>query len=311
MSTGSNSVPESTLGAQVAVAAPPTPTRPLYWSVQREIWENRSIYLAPLAVAGIYLFGFLISTFHLARRMHAAMALDPEKQRHAVHMPYHMAAALVFATFFLVAVFYCLDALYGERRDRSILFWKSLPVSDVTTVLSKMAVPLVILPGVAFAIIVVTHLIILMLSTIVLMGNGPSLALLWGNLPLLKIWVALLYTLTAGALWLAPIYAWLLLVSAWARRMTILWAVLPPVAVGIVERVAFNTHHFANFIGYRLYGWFLNGYLPQVKGSAPADPLTQLTPVKFLCTPGLWLGLIAAVILLAVAMRLRRYREPI
>jgi ABC-2 type transport system permease protein len=311
MNMQSNSAPESGLGAQAMAPAVPPPTRPLYWSVWREIWENRSIYLAPLAVAGVLLLGYLISMFHLARRIHAALGLDPSEQRRTVHHPYDIAAALILGTMFLVAIFYCLDGVYGERRDRSILFWKSLPISDVTTVLSKMAIPLVILPIVSFATIVVTHLIILLLSTMVLMGNGPSLALLWENLPLLKIWAALLYTLIASALWLAPIYAWLLVVSAWARRVTILWAVLPPVAIGIVERAAFNSHHFANFMKYRLIGWFLNGYLLQVKGSAPADPLTRLTPVKFLCTPGLWLGLIAGAVFLGVVVRLRRYREPI
>ena len=64
-------------------------------------------------------------------------------------------------TAFLVGVFYCLDALHGERRDRSILFWKSLPVSDLTTVLAKASVPCRVLPPRAFALALATQLMLL------------------------------------------------------------------------------------------------------------------------------------------------------
>ena len=156
MNTPSNAVPESPLDSQVIAPAAMPATRPLYWSVRRELWENRSIYVAPLAVAAVILFGFLISTIHLPDRMRARLLLDPAKQRAAIQMPYDAAAFLILLTAFIVGVFYCLDALHGERRDRSILFWKSLPVSDLTTVLSKAGVPLMVLPLLIFPIIVAT-----------------------------------------------------------------------------------------------------------------------------------------------------------
>ena len=139
-----------------------SPTRPFYWSVRRELWENRSIYLAPLIVAGVVLFGFVISAFGLPRRRRDALLLDPAQQRAAIEKPYDVAAMMIMFTAFIVGVFYCLDALHGERRDRSILFWKSLPVSDLTTVLSKAIIPLVVLPLLTFAIIVATQLIMLL-----------------------------------------------------------------------------------------------------------------------------------------------------
>src|SRR5882757_2323567 len=120
-------------------------TRPMYWSVRRELWENRSLYLAPLIVAAVFLLGFLISMIHLRERSRALLLLDPAQQRAAMEKPYDILAMLLILTVVLVGVFYCLDALHGERRDRSILFWKSLPVSDLTTVLSKASVPLVIM----------------------------------------------------------------------------------------------------------------------------------------------------------------------
>src|SRR3981081_1324827 len=147
-----------------------TPTRPMYWAVRRELWENRSVYIAPLAVAVLVLLGFLISAPNLPHSIRAALALDPALQRAAIEKPYDIAAMLTILTAFIVGVFYCLDALHGERRDRSILFWKSLPVSDLTTVLSKASIPFVILPLLTFAVIVITQMIMLMLNTVVLLG---------------------------------------------------------------------------------------------------------------------------------------------
>ena len=288
-----------------------SPPRPMYWSVRREVWENRSIYIAPLVIEAVVLFGFLISLITLPRRMHAVLALEPTKQRATVIMPFNVAAGLVVVTAFIVGVFYCLDALHGERRDRSILFWKSLPVSDRTTVLSKASIPLVVLPLYIFAIIVAAQLIMLMLSTVVLLGSAQGLAMLWTHVRFVRSTLALLYALIAIALWHAPIYGWLLLVSAWVRRATFLWAVLPFIAISMLEKMAFNTSHFGSLLQYRLVGWFTQAFIPMVHGSVPLDPLTALTPGKFLGTPGLWIGLLFAAVFLVATVRLRRYREPI
>ena len=168
------------------------------------------------------------------------------QQHELIQQPYNFAALLIMGTTFVVAMFYCLDALHGERRDRSILFWKSLPVSDLTTVLSKASIPLVVLPLLTFAITIATQWIMLLLSTAVLLVSGLSVATLWTNLPLFQMSLMLLYHLLAvHALWYAPIYGWLLLVSGWARRAAFLWAALPLLAIGVVEKIAFNTSHFA------------------------------------------------------------------
>src|SRR6059036_3342060 len=172
MNTSSPNIPEST-----GVSDPGyniTATQPMYWSVRRELWENRSLYLAPLIVATFILFAFLISTIGMPQRRRAVLLLDPAQQRAAIVKPYDVAAMMLMLTALLVGVFYCLDALHGERRDRSILFWKSLPVSDLTTVLSKASIPLVVLPLISFAIIVATQLIMTLSSSTVLTANGLS-----------------------------------------------------------------------------------------------------------------------------------------
>src|SRR6266536_3048016 len=229
--------------------------RPFYWSVKRELWENRSIYIAPLIVAIVVLFGFLVSTGGLPERRRAVLLLDPAKARAAIDTPYNVAAIMLIFTAFIVGVFYCLDALHGERRDRSILFWKSLPVSDLTTVLSKSIIPLVVLPLLAFAIIVCVQVILLLETSVVLIFHDVSPATTWAHFPVFQNWLVLLYGLVAIALWHAPIYGWALLISGWARRATFLWAVLPLLAIGIFEKITFNTSHFASLVKYRLLGF--------------------------------------------------------
>src|SRR6266849_5773368 len=283
-------------------------TRPMYWSVRRELWENRSLYIAPLAVVAFVLFGFLLSTIGMPHRRQATLMLDPAKQRAAIGMPYDVAATMLILTALIVGAFYCPDALHGERRDRTILFWKSMPVSDRTTVLSKASVPLVVLPVITFAIIVTAQFIMLLWSSVVLLPSGLA-ATTWMRFNWLQHSLMLLYGLIVLALWHAPVYGWLLLVSAWARRATFLWAVLPPFAIGVLEKIAFNSSLFAFALQYRLMGGLEEAFAFKAHGRI--DSLTQLTPLKFLSTPNLWTGLGFAALFLAGAVRLRRNREPI
>jgi len=292
-----------------AAAAPSTstPPRPLYWSVRRELWEGRSIYVAPLAVTALFLLGFLISLFRLPEQVRTATALDPTKLHEALMQPYEFAALAIMATTFIVGLLFCVDALSAERRDRSILFWKSLPVSDRTTVLAKASVPFVIIPLLSFVITVFLQATMLLLGSVVLLASGLSAAALWAEVPLPHMWFTLVYHLmTVHALWYAPIYAWLLLVSAWARRAPVLWATLPLLAICIVEKLAFNTSFFVGLLEHRL-GGAPEAVLSTARGM-PIDPMAHLTPIAFLSAPGLWIGLAVAAAFLAAAVRLRRDR---
>src|SRR5881275_1227100 len=286
-------------------------TRPFYWSVRRELWENRSIYLAPLIVAVFEVIGFAISTIGLADRRRAVLLLDAAHQRAAIEQPYDLAAMMMIFIVFIVGVFYCLDALHGERRDRSILFWKSLPVSDLTTVLSKVTIPLVVLPLVSFAIVVCVQLIMLLETSVVLIFHGVSPATTWAHVPVFQNWLVLLYGLVALALWHAPIYGWLLLVSGWARRATFLWAVLPLLAITIFETITFNTTHFIRMLGNRLMGFAAEAFDFQGQHNPDIHSLAQLTPGRYLSAPDLWIGLAFAAAFIFAAVRLRRYRGPI
>jgi ABC-2 type transport system permease protein len=301
MNSPIKAMPES-LDSQANAPAALSATRPLYWSVRRELWEYRSIYIAPLAVAAVTLFGYLIATMG-----YAMSTTNLAQRRAALEEPLNFAAGVIMGTAFVVSIFYSLDTLHGERRDRSILFWKSLPVSDLTTVLSKASIPLIILPLLAFAIVVATQLIMLILSTLVLLGSGLSVATLWT--PVFQMSLMLLYHLvTVHMLWYAPLYGWLLLISAWARRAAFLWAALPPLAICAVEKIAFNTTHFAAMLQNRLGS---GAEAITAPGMLPMDPMTHLTPGNFVSSPGLWIGLVIAAGFLAAAVRLRRYQGPI
>jgi len=312
MNTSSNSVPESPINSGVTDPGYNTAAaRPLYWSVRRELWENRSIYIAPLIVAAFEVFGFAISTIGLADRRRAVLLLDAAHQQAAIEQPYDLAAMMMIFIVFIVGVFYCLDALHGERRDRSILFWKSLPVSDLTTVLSKVTIPLVVLPLIAFAIVVCVQVIMLLQTSVVLIFHGVNPGTTWAHVPVFQNWLVLLYGLAAIALWHAPIYGWLLLVSGWARRATFLWAVLPIIAIGIFERITFGTSYFGAFVKHRLMGFGPGAFDFHGRANPTIDSLAQLTPGRYLSSPGLWLGLVFAAAFLAAAVRLRRYRGPL
>ncbi len=315
MSTASDAMPEARPRAAVNGPA----TRPFYWSVRRELWESRSLYVAPLAVAALVLFGFMLSLLGIAQRAAVVTTLPSDKQAALVVAPYDAAAVAIILTGFIVAFFYCLGALYNERRDRSILFWKSLPVSDVTTVASKAFVPLVAVPAIVFAVVIVLQLLMLVVHSAGRVAIGESVATLWQLVNPLQGSVVLLYGVVTFSIWHAPVYGWLLLVSAWARRSPILWAVLPPLAVSLVERIAFDTHFFGRLISQRVFGGFEEAFdfTPHAPGAAmihnaiPVIGISQLDPVKFVTSPGTWIGLVLAAAFLAGAVWLRRYRDPI
>lgn len=308
MSTGSTTINEFQQENAPTVLSP---TRPLYWSIRRELWEYRSIYVAPLVVSGLMLIGFLIGApSHVVRKLRAAESLSPEQLHEAIVGPYNFVALVLMGVCFLVSIFYCIEAMQGERRDRSILFWKSLPLSDLTVVLSKMSVPLVILPVIAVVLTIVTHIAALVLNVIVLQASGVSAAPLWAHLSFTQMWEMMAYhMLILHGLWFAPVYAWMLLVSAWARRLALLWAVLPFVAIGVLEKITFRTAHFGHWMLFRFGGAPGAGAYPG-SGSAMHEWM-HLSIGQVLLNPSLWAGLIAAAVFLVLAARVRRNRGPI
>jgi ABC-2 type transport system permease protein len=342
-------------------AGAPTPlrrTRPLAWSIRREVWENRSIWITPLAIAAVIVFGFMLgvvgphhmATVHRSSSTVVSKTLSdgqvqvtrrttndgvtttgdaspsglsvtingapatPAQRAAMAAIPYDIAAAVLLVGMTLVALFYCLGTLQNERRDRSILFWKSLPVSDLTAVTAKAIVPLAILPAVTFVVILATQLVIYGLSQVTQLTGSASEALVWTPRSVLEgLWV-LLYGEITATIWIAPVYGWLLLISGWARRGGFLWAILPPLALSLIERIAFGTTYLWHIFFSRLNGGFEEAFVTPTKESMkagiPIVGVDQLDPGKFVDNPAVWLGLAFAGACFAGAVWLRRYRDP-
>jgi ABC-2 type transport system permease protein len=307
--TAADAMPQSEMSAQAAAGAPARPTRPLYWSVRRELWDNPSIWRAPLIAAAVVLAGIVIAAVH-PPQIHTSGSGAHMSQADLRTLPYAIAAVAIGVISAIVSVFYCLGSLHNERRDRSILFWKSLPVSDLTTVVAKAIIPMAVLPVCVLATVLATHVLMMALNIATVAAHGQDIGLLLSQVPLLRLWLTAAWGLFAFALWWAPIYGWLFVISAWARRMTFLWAVAPPIALVAFERLAFETHYIGDLLSYRLNGSWTAAF--EVVHPHPGTMgLSNPDPVRFFTTPGLWVGLVIAIALLALAIRLRRRADPI
>jgi ABC-2 type transport system permease protein len=286
-------------------------THPFIWSVRRELWENRYLVIAPLAVAMLVLAAYLIGTLHLAE---ITMIHPQNRDGGAVvppaGLPYSIGAMSVIFTGIVTGIFYCLGALYNDRRDRSILFWKSLPVSDLTSVLSKVSIPLIILPAIIFVITLLMQLVMLVVSWLYAVTHASLAPEFWVQWPFFRMSVILIYGLVTLALWHAPIYGWLLMVSAWARRAPFLWAMLPPLALCIGEKIAFDSFSLWSILVNRMAGWFPAGFNSFGQNGFP-DQFNELAPMQFLAEPALWIGLALTAVFLGTAIRLRRLRGPL
>jgi ABC-2 type transport system permease protein len=330
VSTSPAIMASSESGAPAAASAAYPFTRLMYWCVRREFWENRSIYIAPFTAAGLLIFVVLITVIEAGIN---AQPLSGDAGEGIggtlLWIPYMFIAAPVLAIGVFVAIAFCLGALHGERRDRSILFWKSLPVSDLTTVLSKACVPILLIPLISFVAATVAQLAIyaMMLPLFaakahLIWAGVPvdyhTMRMLWAGVPIGYLTLVMLYGLLATALWHAPVYAWLLLVGGWARRMTLVWAVAPIAGLMIVERIAFGTDRLITMLQHRLDGSISIAFTQVLNGPVRGNyalnklpGLPGLTPGRFLTDPGLWIGLAVAALFLGAAVLLRRYRQPI
>jgi ABC-2 type transport system permease protein len=283
------------------------------WLVKREFWENRAIWIIPACI------GVLLTLASLFGTIEATFFEPAERTRSMAGMMFLAFGALFFAAMSLYSYWYLLDCLYTDRRDRSVLFWKSLPISDTTTVLSKLFVALVAIPLVYFAAADAASLLaafVLSVRAHSLLGNSLWQPDVW--LQLQAVW---LYVIVTTAIWYLPVTGWLLLISAWARRAVMLWSVLPPLALILAERLFVGTHVCLSAIGHRLMGYAGAAFdgrtydahwaddLPHPQGSGPPTAWRILDPAGFLSSPSTWIGVLIGAALIAAAIQLRMRRD--
>jgi ABC-2 type transport system permease protein len=294
--------------------------------IRREFWEHRALWIAPLVVAGLLIAGALVATFHynpasidwdvpdpgLSHEQLAQHSLAKEMgMQRAINIPLYLVMVAVLT-------FYLLDCLYVERKDRSILFWKSLPVSDATTVASKLLVALVVAPLGVYLLTVVSSIVLsAILGVRLSFAHLPPNSFVWDTVSWLKVQVLCLFSLIASLLWYAPLAGYLVLVSAWARRNVFLWAILPPAIAMLLERMALGTHYLADLIKYRTVdvpGRFsLNHAIHSAAANAHDSSMSVQADLidigQALLNIDLWLGLAVALAFAFVAARIRRYRD--
>jgi ABC-2 type transport system permease protein len=200
----------------------------------------------PLIIGGIYIVFLLMSIFTTAhfdnelytfREAVRLLAEQPAEFR-AAHGQEVMLGSSIFFTVVLafVVFFYLLGALYDDRKDRSILFWKSLPASDTLTVLSKLLVAMVVAPLIFWVVFILTQVVMAIIASLMVISVGENpWSLFLSVVNPLKAWFLLLVSYLASSIWFLPIYGWLLLVSSFAPRIPLLFAVLPPVVFAILQ----------------------------------------------------------------------------
>lgn len=288
-----------------------------YWLIKREFWENqRGLVWAPV------LLGVLAVLTTVVERFFNAYPPQPDSAWSILSIWGVVGGVAIYALLLplmlyvvpaFTAFFYCIDALQADRRDRSILFWKSLPSSDAATVLSKVAIALVINPLICWT-------IYWLLSAVLPPNLTGSELQIYKAVGMVTPW-QMASLLPLYWLWSLPTVGWLLMVSAGARSRPFLWAVgIPVLVAGLIEWI--NTIlHFAPSTSWvwsdliaRLWfsGVFRGWTAPGLGGSA--ELMTFQEPVMVdqiggaLAMPTVWIGALAGIAMIATAIRLRRWR---
>jgi ABC-2 type transport system permease protein len=279
--------------------------------IRREFWEHRALWIMPLVIAALYLLSCIfVGSADLVRAPRSPMYVNGSP----ILFAQLIFTTVLFALTSLVIFFYLVDCLYTERKDRSILFWKSLPVSDTVTVLTKLAVALLIVPLGLFALALVTNLIAYVILYVGL-HSRPVLGqfLNWDTAGWLHLNLTVLVYVFILALWYAPVAAYQLLVSAWAKSNVLLWTVLPPLILAIAEWRLLGTGYvwgtLRDRFGINLVGIATSGRTAHSGFGARPGVFDGVDVLGLLADPATWIGVVVAAVLVFAAIRIRRYRD--
>jgi ABC-2 type transport system permease protein len=274
------------------------------WLIRREFWERRAIWIVPAAISGALI---LVALFGRTQIITDVPLESPFVGR--VYLG--LTGALFITIMMLYSTLYLLDCLYDDRRDRSVLFWKSLPISDTDTVLSKLIVALLAIPLVSCVAADVTSLIVAFIVSV--RARSMIGGALWEGRDWLQMQVLWIYVIFTCAVWYLPVAGWCLMVSAWVKRAPMLWSVLPLLVAYLIERFFLGTHYLALLIGDRLAGYATAAFHGDSHGSwntnDAANTAWQFIDIGgFLANPATWVGLLvgAAMVAAAIQMRMRR-----
>jgi len=280
------------------------------WLIKREFWENRAIWILPAVI------GMALTLGALFGKVEIDVTPSPDQVRTLGGTVLFGFGVTFFVVMNLYSTWYLLDCLYADRKDRSILFWKSLPISDAKTVLAKLFTGVLVIPLVYF---IAADISTLLIAFIVSVRARSTLAYgLWQSDLWLQLQALWIYLIVTTAVWYLPFVGYLLVISAWAKRAVMLWSIVPPLAAYLLERWFFGTHWVGTLLVQRAfdyrsvafhgtsdpYAWGGNvtaaGLMP-----APQSVWRLLDPLDFVSRPATWMGLLVGVALIMGAIQLR------
>lgn len=308
----------------------------MIWLIRREVWEHRSLWIAPLVIAGVILVAAAFGGIHVGDGGNFSMGWNDEsgidisdKDRDNIRDAVSTATldkkeiiyAITLSTFtgvqlfsmVIVLFFYLLDSLMAERKDRSILFWKSLPVSDTQVVLSKLLIAAVVVPMFVLAVSSVLQVLFAAIWSVRFNDTILGDALIaWHGPTWIKLQASFLLFIVSSTLWYLPLISYLMLVSVWARRNAFLWAVLPPVSILAIENMILGSNKFGEFLGRRLVGGFqlIEEKVGSIHDSGMVTVREVFEAVSVVFTSyETWLGVLAAGAMIYATIRIRRFRD--
>ena len=296
--------------------------------VRRELWEHRAIFVTPLVIGTIVTLGTLTALMFVGEfqnelnlAIFGAQNVAGEFERRAALTAFYGGTSWLFLLGIgVLTVFYALDALYAERKDKSILFWRSLPVTDAETVISKLVTAVLVIPAIAIAGIILTHLVNLVITSAWVASKGGSAGtLIWGSVPFFDNWMATILVIYASAIWMSPFLGWFLFVSAWTKRAPFMVAFLPLVLVPMIEGIFLRSAHFAEAV------WGRGAKIPLFQADINVEEffdedslhlseemislLAHIDLGRFFSSVDTWIGIAVCGLLTTAAIYVRRYRD--
>jgi ABC-2 type transport system permease protein len=236
-------------------------------SIKKELWEfNSMLKWVPISLAGVFilipLLGLLLNDVDISGMLEGLKHLSESNNTKDITKVFMVATGALFIPFilvgFIVQLYYFVTCLYDERRDQSVMFWRSLPVSDEVTIISKLLTGAIVIPTIFYSaatVLFVGGLLLAFIGSVILsIGFDISLWSLWSSAQILSGLGSIWLTMIPVAIWLLPLYSWLMLTSIYAKKAPFLWAVLPVVVLLIIEAIVvhylqLSQPFFGHFIG--------------------------------------------------------------
>lgn len=297
--------------------------------VQREVWEHRSIWLTPVVVGSVMalmlLAGYVFASAYdelidIGIIGAQNVAMDEHRRAGVTALLIGPTSLFIFASAILT-IFYCLDALYTERKNKSILFWRSMPVTDAETVISKLLTALVAIPVITLVVLMAANVINLILTGIFvgIEGGSPGY-MIWRPAPaaLLDVGVSMLLLMLMLPIWFSPFIGWFLFVSAWTKRSPLLTGFLPLIVLPTIETIILPTHLLWDAMATRFTNWpMFTGIDPDTffdeeklaRMEFDVGMLDFIDVGGFATSPAMWAGVVVCAIFVTAAIYVRRYRD--